>query len=951
MTNRTIRLWALAASTSAFSMAAAAQTTPAPPAVTDEAQPAPSQDIIVLGSRIPRKTETEGPAPVTTITAEDILRQGYQSVPDVLKSLTQNGGETQSQQSYSGNDFTPGAQQVDLRGLGPNHTLVLVNGRRIADFPLPMEGNSNFTDISNIPIGLIDQVQVLSGSASAIYGSDAISGVVNFVLKSKPDGTRIDLRYGNTEHGGGASYKLTVSSGWDTGRFHGLIGAELLDQRPLWMYQRSRQDSADDAPDPDQRVARRNFLRTDEYNDYLDPGAATCAALAHLNGGTTIYGSRPGYGYDLATDEYVDGHYCGSKEAMGYGTMISSRKSASLYTSMGYDLSPHAELFFDGQFGYSKLKLFRDVLDWFYEAPDGNEEGSFYNPNYLSPSDTYSGAQLDNWYRLFTPEEMGGLEKGMTRNRSTSYSITPGIRGHFGTADNWGYELSFNHAEYASRVQFPEVIIDKSNAFFLGAPIDDPNNDTGYARFDADPARLFTALTPQEYASITALSTYHPKSWVNNFSATINSTELFQLPGGPVGFAAVAEAGNQGYNLHADPLALKQYYVGLIDSNGHGTRKHWALGGEVRLPVLSMLELSAAGRYDHYEFAGFGIGKFTYNGGAELRPTRTLLFRAAYGTGFRAPDLNYVFRGPGNTHTGGIDYYLCRQDTPGASFSDCADSDWGDVDFLNHKSGNRRLRPETSTSINAGAVWAPSRRFDVSADYFRVAMKNQVLDLNIDSVLRDEADCRPDASGNTVQDPTSPTCLDAIARVHRYTSGTLAGQIEGVDVMPINIARETTSGIDAAAHLRFDTGRAGRFELSAGYTYVFKHHIQQYPQDPVVNKLAFDSDYYIPRDKGTAAITWSLPRFSTTLTALRLGKLPNYDEDRFIKASYLFNLSAQYDLTDHIRFSATVDNLFDQAPIYDPTWTSYPYYNDSWFDGVGRSYYLQVTYKLGGKKL
>ena len=195
-------------------------------------------------SRLPHPAaqDREGPAPVTTITSEDILRQGYQSVPDVLKSLTQNGGETQSQQSYSGNDFTPGAQQVDLRGLGPNHTLVLVNGRRIADFPLPLEGNSNFTDISNIPVGLIDQVQVLSGSASAIYGSDAISGVVNFQLKSKADGTRIDLRYGNTEHGGGASYKLTVTSGWDTGRFHGVIGVELLDQRPLWEYQRSRQD-------------------------------------------------------------------------------------------------------------------------------------------------------------------------------------------------------------------------------------------------------------------------------------------------------------------------------------------------------------------------------------------------------------------------------------------------------------------------------------------------------------------------------------------------------------------------------------------------------------------------------------------------------------------------------------------------------------------------------------
>ena len=103
------------------------------------------------------------------------------------------------------------------------------------------------------------------------------------------------------------------------------------------------------------------------------------------------------------------------------------------------------------------------------------------------------GLQLDNWYRLFTPEEMGGLDKGMTRNRSVTYNITPGIKGHFGAADKWGYELSFNHAEYASKVKFPEVIIDKSNAFSSGAPVDDPNNDTGYQRFDADPARLVHA--------------------------------------------------------------------------------------------------------------------------------------------------------------------------------------------------------------------------------------------------------------------------------------------------------------------------------------------------------------------------------------------------------------------------------------------------------------------------
>src|SRR6185295_682121 len=178
------------------------------------------EEVVVIGSRIPR-VKAEGPAPVTTISAQDIENQGLTSVPDLLKALTQNGGETQSPQSFSGADFTPGAEQVDLRGLGPNHTLVLVNGRRIADFPLPLDGLSNFTDISNIPVGMIERVEVLSGSSSAIYGSDAIAGVVNFVLKKDVEGVDISYRYGTpTADGGGDSHELSLSAGVSRDKFH-----------------------------------------------------------------------------------------------------------------------------------------------------------------------------------------------------------------------------------------------------------------------------------------------------------------------------------------------------------------------------------------------------------------------------------------------------------------------------------------------------------------------------------------------------------------------------------------------------------------------------------------------------------------------------------------------------------------------------------------------------------
>lgn len=903
-----------------------------------QAQEATSSDeIIVTGSRIPRIAK-EGPAPVTTIDADAIRANGYASVPDILRAVTQNGGETQSQQSFSGASFTPGAQQVDLRGLGPNHTLVLVNGRRIADFPLPFQGRSNFTDISNLPVGLIDQVEVLSGSASAIYGSDAIAGVINFKLKDKVDGTTIDYRHGRTEAGGGSSHRLTLTSGWSNDNFHIAGGVEYQLQRPIWAYQRAQQDSTADNPTTETVIGRRSFLRYNPDEDiYVDPGAATCASLSYLNGGSTYYAARPRFGeFDDALDDYGPGRYCGSDRSIGYGTIISRREGFNGFITAGATLSDSLDFFTDIQFGISKVALMSDVQSWSFQDASGSSDTTFYN----SFDDV-----LDDWQRQFSPEESGGFGSTMTRNRQTTFSITPGLRGAFGKA--WNYELSFNHSEYRAKVEFPQIIASKANALFLGAQ-QGVDADSGYPIFNADPARLYRPLTKTEYDSIAVYSVYRPKSWTDNLSVTLTNGTLFELPAGPVGVAAVAEYGKQGYDLKPDPLALTDYYFGLKDSDGKGRRSHAALGGELRAPITHFLELSAAGRYDHFAFAGNKEGKFTYNVGAELRPIRALLFRAAYGTAFRAPDLHYVFTGPGNTHPSATDYYRCRTEEPGTDFGDCSYSDEG---IVANRSGNRKLRPETSTSINAGMVWAPSSRFDVSVDYFNVSLTNQVQDLSIDQLLRDEADCRigQTSSGSAVS-ASSPTCLDAIARVSRFASGVNAGGLDAVAVNPINIAREKTSGIDVALHGRLPTS-FGEFSLSMSHTHVFKHSFRQYVGDSAINKLAFDSGYYIPRDKSTGSLSWSLDGLQLTVEGRRLGKLPNYDEDGFIKASYSFNSTLQYDFTDHLRVSLTVTNLFDTKPVRDPGYASYPYYDISWFDTVGRSAFLQLTYKLGGKGL
>lgn len=906
-------------------------TLPATPAQTapdtKQDEPTELERIQVTGSRIPR-AQVEGPAPISVVNAEAIKAGGFTTIPELLRSLTQNGGETQSQQSAGGADFSPGAQQVDLRGLGPNHTLVLVNGRRIADFPLPFGGRSNFTDISSIPLGMIDRVEILTGSASAIYGSDAISGVVNFILKSHAEGTTVDYRYGWTEDGGGQSNVLNLSGGFSRNAFSLVAGLEYRDQRPLWGYQREQQDSSADAPNPSRYgYAPRDFLITDWWDDYIDPGEDTCAGLSHLNEGTMGYAYRRNYG-----------NYCGSERGIAYRTMISERKGANGYASMSYQLENGGEWFADLQAGHHKVSLFRAPRTWSLMMPDGNEEGYFYNQ---------ATEQIEYWQRRFTLEEMGGLKTGMVNTTQDTFGLTTGFKGTLWS--EWDYEAAFSHSQYKAKISWPQIVAATANRLFLGEQ--QPGSYTWrgdeYPIFNADPARLYTPLSQGEYDSIFAYTTYHPQSESQTLAFTLTQGELFELPGGAAGFAATAEFGHQSYDLKPDPLATQYYYYSWKDSDGKGSRNRWALAGELRMPLLDSLNLSVAARQDQYRFAGRHPGKLTWSTGLEWRPIDSLLMRGSYGTAFRAPDLHYVFAGPGNDETSVIDYFRCATEEPDEGIEDCSYNSEG---IIRSRTGSTDLDPETSRSWTVGTVWSPTDFLDISLDWFDIDMRDQVQDLRASDVMRWERDCRLGINGAS----NSPdTCADMLARITR-TSG---GSIYGVHVNPINIARENTSGIDASANFRWETA-IGTFRLNAQHTWVDHHEIRLYPDAPVIDMFAVNSGYDIPRTKSSARISWAREAWSVSFQGTRIGRLPNgwsYDEvweegdpGPTIPATWRYNGNVQYAFNDRARLSLSVVNLFDKAPPYDPTYTSYPYYDISWFDTQGRSFYLQYTQTFGG---
>jgi len=854
------------------------------------------------------------------INAEQIRASGFTTVPDVLRAMTQNGGETQSQQSSSGADFSPGAQQVDLRGLGPNHTLVLVNGRRIADFPMPFQGRSNFTDVSNIPLGMIDRIEVLTGSASAVYGSDAISGVINFILKKQADGTTVDMRLGTTTEGGGESFDFSVVSGFNRGNFNAVYSLELQSQTPLWAYQRDIQDSTADGPTEGSRIARRAYLRTDYNDDYLDPGAATCEGLSAQNQGSTYRAFRPRYGY-----------YCGSDASIGYGTILSERRGANAFASLSYDFDNGSQWFADVQLGRHELAQFRDVTQWGLMQPDGNEEGYFYNQ---------ATDDVEFWQRQFSPEEMGGLGNGMIRSVQKTFSVTTGFKGKLGEA--WDYEASLSHSQYQASISWPQIIAAKANALFLGPQLGE--DDDGFPIYNADPTRLYRPLTRAEYDSIAARTEYTPKSRTETAALTLTNGALFSLPGGDAGLSATLELGQQAYALNPDPLATEYYYYSWKDSDGHGSRNRWAAAAELRLPLLDSLNVSLAARQDEYRFSGRSLGKATWSGGIEWRPLEQLLVRGSYGTAFRAPDLHYVYAGPGNDETAGNDYFACLSEAA----DDCSDYE---ENLIRSREGNRELNPETSKSWSAGFVWSPTADLDVTADWFDIDMRNQVQDMRVDAILRDEAACRLGE-----QDASSPTCVDALARVQRTSDG----RLYGIHVSPINVARERTSGVDVGLRWRVPTA-IGVFALSGNHTWVKRHDFQQFDGDVVEDQFAVNSGFDIPRTKSTVSVGWEKGPWAATVVGTRLGRLPSSDsydqifdpEDGnspWIGATWRYNASLQYRFDAGSRISLSVVNLQNKMPPKDVTYTAYPYYDTAWFDSVGRTINLQFSHQFGGSR-
>lgn len=872
-------------------------------AYADQAESEDVPEVVVTGSRIPQNAQRA--TSLTSISAEDLEAQGYRNVFDALNTQTQNTGFTQG--ADFGNTFTPAANAISLRGLGPNHTLVLINGRRVADYPTAYDGQVNFVNLATIPSAAIDRIEVLNGSASAIYGSDAIAGVVNVILKDHAEGLSFNVKAGTTEHGGGENGRVQITGGHEWDRLSTVFAIEISKTDPIWSRERDFMSSSTRDGELPTNVWSRQDL---DSGDFLDPTSA-CNALANTFRGSVV-----------TTTGRNDSRFCGSSRAQPtYWTTQTGNEAQDLYAAAKYALSDNATLFGNVVLNFNRIQNNTRGPNWTSAAASG---GFFLNQN--------TGA-YEAWTRRISPEEIGGVDRFDRYWQETAADVTTGIRGKIGGSE-WDYEAAWSGSVYRSRNTRPRLLAN-IDTYFLGPQLGtDPN---GVPIFAPDPSRFDQELTPEQFAGLMGRTKSKDVTWLQTVSLTTQGP-LFDLPAGTVHLAGALEWGSQGFSNLPDPgISDGLYFNTPAQDKVSGSRTRYAAATELRIPILTPLTGTVAGRFDDYSFAGRGDSKFTYNLGLEYRPLAALLFRGNYGTSFRAPDMNYIFqtltRGYFASNT---DYYRCQ--LAGQPLSNC---DFANVSPGNNfiQSGNRDLQFENGKSWGYGVVWSPTSAFTASVDYWNMRIDNLVTNIDEDTLLRIEADCRTGA-----RDIDSAQCTDALTRIQRNAPDAPLNPnaINLILINPINAAFARASGIDASTTAKWRLGDHS-FAWTTQFTRVLRHRTRQFAGDPEEDFLNSLTNVNW-RNKVLTNLTWTFQRWTTDVQVTRFGKIPNAAQTDYISPSAVANVSTQFQVNDHSDIRVIVNNVFDTVKD-DPSF-GWPYYPVGNYSPYGRQYWLELGYRF-----
>jgi iron complex outermembrane receptor protein len=927
------------------------------------------QRVEITGSNI-RRTDTETSSPVQVITKEDIDQSGKGTVAEYLQTLT---ADSQGSVPFTyGRGFAGAtAAGISLRGLGANATLVLVNGRRVAPAVLADDAQRSFTDLNQIPLEAVERVEVLKDGASSIYGSDAVAGVVNIILKKNYVGTVAKVTYGISQKSDGQEPRAAITHGFgdmDKDGFNVLLNVEFGKKEPIYYRDRSGNVGAsalgDKGYDPNGSNNNMSRLGGNGWIPNTASGARTNNSASQSivgnvrNPATNFYYGRndtsAGTGFARAFPGAQT--YCNNNTNLAQtnpqggciqdvwrqvGQVQPEQDTASFFGRFSKQINANTEGFIEANFYQSKSRVENTAL-----VPSGN----IFFPNgdvVANNAATQLGASHpDNPYNAaarLSYNPVNEIGANTTSSKSHSVRVTAGLKG---TVANWDYDTGITYSE-SKQTDTSEKRINwrVSNALLNPTAANVAAARANSAAYAALPAGTVWRIgenahlnSPEMYAAL--LQDQSREGFSRNYGIDGKiSREFGKLEGGPIGVAIGMEARRESNNL---PLyAGLGNYIGLSLTGYGGERDIFATYGEVLLPVTKRLELNAALRYDHYSDAGNAV---TPKIGGKFKALDNLALRGTYAYGFRAPSSTENGANSIAAFGGAVvdDHVRCAA---GVASSDCLG-----VAPTFVQRGNPNLEPEKSRSTTLGAVWDITPKSSVAIDFWQI--KRSGLPVIEDPQAAVDAG-RYVRDPNTSQFPGDP------------------GPILTGFVVFQNSAESLTRGVDVDFKQRWDLG-GGNGKVTGSLTW--SHLATQ----RVIDSLGVQHDYAgthgdcnitncmgSPEDRVSIAATWDMGKWRVGANLNYRSSFSNKFEKSDAECGMHFrngddapggckipsfttvDISGAYKFTPNTEVFGSIQNLFNKQPPLDPVTYGAIGYNPLDYSGaIGRYFRVGLKHRF-----
>jgi len=840
----------------------------ASPALAQEAQKL--ERIEITGSRI-RQIETETAQPILKITQADIQKTGLVTVGDIVNQLTSAGTPAFSKGSTLASNREAGGQYLNLRGLGAQRLLVLVNGKRWS------QSVAGFTDLSTIPSSMVDRMELLKDGASSIYGSDAIAGVVNFILKKSMDGGDISMYAGQNESGDGKSSDFSLSYG-ATGDKSSLMFAFTYNKvDPIWAR--------------DREITKYTY--GPDFKTAALGGGPWGRIRPATAAGTPAAASSPGY-FDLVLN------HTGTYDGVGQGADSRDKANYHTYTGAAADLynssqdmmfamgSELKSIFVKGSVDitpdirfvstamYADRQSARQIAGYPLQSgaqssyPVVISKDSYYNPFGNQGVGVAPGTGIDVFFNRRTIE----IPRVTTNNNRTLHldAAVEGDLDVLGRAFTWS--LGINYSDVTGQT----LSTGNANLVNLKAALGPSFKNAAGDIVCGVPGAVIGGCVPFNILGGPSAATAAALNYINHVGvATYGSNvrslhadvsgEIVQLPGGMMGFAAGVEQREvKGYD-RPGPMEQQNLTSDLAARATVGNYEVDEAYLELNIPLLKnlpgveSLSLNLASRYSDY--SNFGE---TTNSKASLtyRPIKDMLVRATWAEGFRAPTLGDIAGGGsqsfdtyldpcdsafGSAATNATTAGRCQAAGVAANFrqknqagNNITGAGGGQTPFpFQAAAGNEFLQPETAITKTAGLVFSPGflPGFNVSVDWYNISIENRITAVSANYIL-----------GQCYVNGVSEFC--------GLFSRDATGQINNLRRGNANLGEIETEGWDLSWNYRFPATSFGRFAVRSDSTYVSKYAIKS---TPTANWVRYEGEWGTPRFKTNFSIDWTMGDF------------------------------------------------------------------------------------------